>query len=146
MIARSSRSAAVALTLIAALFGAACSGPTSPSDNTPFPELLSGRWTLTAQQPAGQGEVASPAGATFSFEITETRVGVVADCNRCGGAAVIGDGAVTFGPALACTRAFCSTAPFDNTFVQLLTGENAATLAGDTLVLRSNRGTLRFRR
>ncbi len=75
------------------------------------------------------------------------RASVIADCNRCNGAAVVGDNSVTLGPALACTRAFCSTsAPFDTKFVQILGTESVANVDGSLLTLRSERGILRFRR
>lgn len=60
---------------------------------------------------------------------------------------MVGDDEVTFGPVLACTRAYCTTsAPFDNVFVQILVAESRASIQGDTLTLRSERGVLRFRR
>ena len=75
------------------------------------------------------------------------RAAVTADCNRCNGAAAIGDNTLTLGPALACTRAFCTTsAPFDTTFVQILGTESVASIDGSLLTLRSERGILRFRR
>ena len=75
------------------------------------------------------------------------RAAVRADCNRCNGLASVSGDVVTFDPALACTRAYCATsAPFDTAFVRLLADENRASIDGSTLTLRSERGTLRFRR
>jgi heat shock protein HslJ len=90
--------------------------------------------------------MASPAGTVFSIEVADSRVAVVADCNRCNGPTVVGRSTITVGPNLACTRAYCATAPFDDTFVRLLAGESTATSDRQTLVLRSDRGVLRFRR
>jgi heat shock protein HslJ len=126
-------------------YGCSTANPAGPS--TSLSALLGGTWTLVAQQPAGTEESAPPAGSTFTLEIVDGRAAVRADCNRCNGAASIDDDSVTFGPALACTRAYCVTsAPFDTTFVRLLAEENRASVDGNTLTLQSERGVLRFRR
>ena len=135
------------LSLLATLASYGCSGssPSGPSET--LPDLIAGNWRLVAQQPAGEQESAPPPGSTFVLEIVDGRASVTADCNRCNGAATVGSDRVTFGPALACTRAYCTTsAPFDSTFVRLLADESAASVQGETLTLRSPRGTLRFRR
>ena len=107
---------------------------------------MAGTWTLTAQQPTGQSAVTPPDGVVFSIEIVDGRAAVRADCNRCNGLAAVGENTVTVGPLMACTRAFCPSAPLDDAFLKLLSGESAATIDGDTLILRSDRGVLRFRR
>ena len=132
----------VAAALFASLCGA-CSGPTSPSD---LQERIKVVWSLLSQQAAGQTPVAPPAGSTFRFEIADERAAITADSNRCSGAALVGAGTVTLGPALACTRAFCPSAPFDDAFVRMLAGESAARIDGNTLTLQSDRGVLRFQR
>ena len=138
--------------IVAALFAAVvcggCSDPTSPSglDGQALTARIGGTWTLVAQQPPGQAEVAPPAGAIFSMEIADGRVAIAADCNRCNGPAVVGASTVTVGPLLACTRAFCASAPFDDAFLRMLAGESTATIDGNTVTLRSDRGVLRFRR
>ena len=127
----------------------ACSTSSNPSGPSagPFADRISGLWTLVAQQPAGEPESPPPTGATFAFQIVDGRTSVTADCNRCSGAAAVGDGTLTLGPALACTRAYCTTsAPFDNVFVRLLAAESVANIDGNVLTLHSERGTLRFRR
>ena len=130
---------------VAAGSGCAGTGPSAPSPS--LADLLSGNWRLVAQQPAGEQETAPPAGSTFAFQIVDGRAAVTADCNRCNGPAAVGSDTVTFGPALACTRAYCATsAPFDTTFVRLLAEESRASVAGNTLTLWSERGTLRFRK
>ena len=101
---------------------------------------------LFAARPSGQAEAAPPAGAILSLEIANGLAAIVADCNRCNGPVVVGASTLTVGPLLACTRAFCASAPFDDSFLKMLSGESAATLDGNTLTLRSDRGVLRFRR
>ena len=122
-----------------------CATPTSPSGQT-LADGIGGIWMVETQQLAGQAEMPPPAGAAFSFEIAAERTAITADCNRCSGPAAIGNRTITFGPPLACTRAFCASAPFDTSFVQLLSGESSATIAGNTLLLESDRGVLRLRR
>lgn len=139
----------VVTALLAAVVCGACSSPTSPSgmNGTALtPERIGGTWTLVTQQLPGQAEVAPPAGSTFSLEIADDRAAIRADCNRCNGPAAVGADTVTVGPLLACTRAFCASAPFDDAFVRILAGEGPATIDGNTLTLRSDRGVLRFRR
>ena len=139
----------VVVALLTAVFCGACSGPMSPSglDGTALtPERVGGTWTLVALQSQGQAEVAPPAGAIFRMEIADGRVAITADCNRCNGPAVVGASTLTVGPLLACTRAFCAAAPFDDVYLRMLAGEGVATLDGDTLTFRSDRGILRFRR
>ena len=139
---------AVAALLIAVMSGA-CFDPTSPSggDGSALTAgRIGGTWTLETQQPPGQAEVAPPARAIFTTEIADGRAAIAADCNRCNGPAVVGVGTLTIGPLLACTRAFCASAPFDDAFLRMLAGESAASIDGNTLTLRSDRGVLRFRR
>jgi heat shock protein HslJ len=136
----------VVAALLAPVLVAACSGPTGPSNTAVSTDQIAGTWTLTAQQPSGQGEVVPPAGVVFSIEFVDGRAAVRADCNRCNGAAAVGDSSITVGPTMACTRAFCPSAPLDDTFLKLLSGESTATIDGNTLTLRSDRGVLRFRR
>jgi len=136
----------VVAALLASVTVAACSGPTGPTDTALSTERIAGTWTLTGQQPTGQGEIVPPAGVVFSLEIVDGRAAVRADCNRCNGAATVGDSTITVGPLMACTRAFCPSAPLDDTFLKLLSGDNTATIDGNTLTLRSDRGVLRFRR
>ena len=127
----------------------ACSAPTGSSGlNTTAPtsQGIGGPWTLVTRQPPGQAEAAPPAGAILGMEISDGLAAITADCNRCNGPAVVGTSTLTVGPLLACTRAFCASAPFDDSFLQMLAGESAATLDGNTLTLRSDRGVLRFRR
>jgi heat shock protein HslJ len=139
----------VAAALLTVAIGGACSGPTSPSgpDGAALvPERIGGTWTLVTLRPPGQAEVAPPAGAISSVEVVDGRAAIRADCNRCNGPAVVGASTLTIGPLLACTRAFCASAPFDDAFLRMLAGESAAALDGNTLTLGSDRGVLRFRR
>ncbi len=109
-------------------------------------DRIGGAWLLVSRQLPGESAAPPPATTMFSLEISDGRAGIRADCNQCNGQATVGTNSVTVGPGVACTRAFCSSSPYDNTFVQILAGESAATIEGDALTLRSDRGVLRFRR
>lgn len=139
----------VVVAVLTAVICGACSGPTSPSAPDPAaltPKRIGGTWTLVTLKPSGQAEVAPPAGAISTVEVAGGRAAIRADCNRCNGPAAVGASTLTVGPPLACTRAFCASAPFDDTFLRMLAGESDAVLDGDTLTLGSDRGVLRFRR
>ena len=64
----------------------------------------------------------------------------------CGGAFVLSGQTMTAGPALACTRAACSTMAFENVYTSLLAGDSTVALSGNSLTLSSARGVLRFSR
>lgn len=142
--------------LLAAAGVGACSSATSPSSPSSLsssggPALsatqVGGTWRLVSLQPPDQAEpVRPPAGAAFSVEVAGDRAAITADCNHCSGPAFVRGSTLTIGPLLACTRAFCRSAPFDEIFLRMLVGDNALTIDGDTLTLRSDRGALRFER
>jgi heat shock protein HslJ len=126
------------------------STPLSPSSATGSlaltAEQLSGTWGLSSIQPAGQSGQAKPAGAEYTVTFAGNQLSTRADCNVCNGAATLSDRTLTVGPLLACTRAACQTASFESSYTRLLAGESAATVTGNTLVLSSDRGVLRFTR
>jgi heat shock protein HslJ len=134
--------------LLAAVAGGACASPSTPSAPAEAltPERIAGRWMLVGQQTQGEAEAMPPIGAPFSLEIVDGRAQVVADCNRCSGTVVVGTTTITTGPVLACTRAFCQSAPFDDRFLRILGGKSTATIDDGVLTLRSDRGVLRFQR
>jgi heat shock protein HslJ len=132
----------------------ACSGqissPVSPSSAPGSlaltAEQLSGTWTLSSIQPAGEAEQPTPAGAAYTLTFANGRLSTRADCNLCGGGFTVSDQTLTAGPALACTRAACPTMAFENVYTRILSGESTATVSEKSLVLSSSRGVLRFTR
>ena len=138
-----------ALVLIS-IFTVACSespaNPTSPSSGSGSLALTSGQltgtWTLTALQPAGQASQPSPASYTISF--ADGRVSTRVDCNQCAGAFSVSDQTLTVGPNLACTRAACPTMAFETLYTSILGGDHTVEVSGSTLVLSSARGRLAF--
>jgi len=125
--------------------------PTSPSSvssgsNTLTTDQLTGTWNLVSIQSAGQAEQTVPQGAPYVLTFADGRLSTRADCNLCGGGFKLSGQTLTAGPALACTRAACPTMAFESTYTALLSGDSTVTLSGNTLVLSSARGVLRFAR
>ena len=80
----------------------------------------------------------------FTLTLTDAgRVDARVDCNRATGGYRISGNVLSIGP-MASTRAYCATAPVDQQFLMLLSGENSITTSGAALQLSSPRGTLRF--
>ena len=123
---------------LAALAAAGCmENATEPSD------VLGTTWHLESLQRANGSEVTPPAG-TFTIRFADDgRLEVRADCNVCGGGYTLDGDSVGVG-VLACTRAFCASAPFDTDYVTLVESAVRIEREGDTLALRGPAGILRF--
>ena len=125
--------------------------PTSPSSvssgsNTLTTDQLTRTWNLASIQAAGQAEQTVPQGASYVLTFADGRLSTRADCNVCNGSFKLSGETLNVGPALACTRAACPTMAFESTYTALLSGDSTVTLSGNTLVLSSARGVLRFAR
>ena len=124
---------------------AACGGDsmTGPSD----PAALRGPWLAVSAAPAGGPTIPAPGDlGTFSVTFAVDRLSARVDCNTCGGVYTAGPGSIST-PPMACTLAFCaSTAEFGTIYTGLLQGATAWRVEGDTLLLSSPAGALRFRR
>ena len=107
---------------------------------------LVGTWQLVSLTETGHASsnVGEPERFTAEFG-ADGRVSLRADCNRCSGGYTATGDALTVGP-MACTRAYCSSAPLDTTFTMLVSGATAWTAANDSLELRGEAGVLRFRK
>ena len=155
------RRSAFASFLVITSLGLGCSGsslnPASPSSATPVggdqsgtssatDVPVAGSWNLVSVQPSGQAEQTKPAGATYTLSFADGRISTKVDCNVCTGAGTLSEGKLTAGPNYACTRAWCSTMPFSDSYLAILTGESTALASDSTLVLSSSRGVLRFTR
>ena len=141
----------VSLTLLVPACADSSLAPTSPSSvsnasNTLTSDQLAGTWNLVSIQPVGQAERAVPSGAAYALTFAEGRLSTRADCNMCGGTFKLAGETLTAGPALACTRAACPTMEFESVYTSLLSGDSTVTLSGNSLVLSSTRGVLRFSR
>lgn len=107
---------------------------------------IRGAWQLVSLQKAGQEAVALPAGHRFSADFqADGRVSLVADCNRCAAGYTAGAESLEVG-LMACTRAYCSTAPVDTDFAGLVNAARRWSVTGEELQLTSETGSLRLRR
>jgi heat shock protein HslJ len=140
------------------LGAAACGGSGSLTSSTTPPagtgegassqdrsELL-GDWQLVTLTKSGLSAVAvaEPQRFTASFA-ADGRVALRADCNRCSGGYSADGGKLAVG-LMACTRAYCSSAPFDTTFASLVQQATTWTATKGGLELRSDAGVLKLRR
>lgn len=134
----------VGLTL-ASLCTVACGDlPISPTFGTISAEGLAGTWRLELLQPAGQGAILTPTGATYTLTLADGTATTRADCNTCTGRfTVVGD-TLYMATALACTRAACPTQSFEALYTRILAGESIVTVDGPRITLVSSRGFLRF--
>jgi len=108
--------------------------------------VAAGPWQLQSltRSDSSTVVVAEPERFTLEF-VSGERLAIRADCNRASGAYGLSGATLSVGP-LASTKAYCSSAPFDDEYLSLLGGDNAASVTATTLVLSSPRGALRFGR
>ncbi len=141
--------AALAFTACAADGTLPVAGATLPtvsgSGTTQDGAALAGTWKAGARAPAGEASLTIGEPERFTAEFRDGRVSLVADCNRCTAGYVAGAGTLKTTP-MACTRAYCASAPADTQFSALVSSATAWTLAGDRLELSSAAGSVRLRR
>lgn len=126
---------AVAIAVSAAACGESVTGPVGDVRGT--------TWRLESLQRAGAPAVTPPPG-TFTLRFAEDgRLEVRADCNGCGSTFELAGSSLSVG-VLACTRAFCPSAPFDTEYVTLVDEATTVERDGSALVLRGPSGVLRF--
>lgn len=149
LVMKNIRFSVIALVLLSVAAAACSETPTSPTPASLAggslaltSGQLTGTWTLTALQPAGQASQPSPATYTISF--VDGRVSTRVDCNTCGGTFSVAGQTLTVGPNLACTRAACPTMAFETLYTSILSGDHSVETSGNTLVLSSARGRLAF--
>lgn len=108
---------------------------------------LTGTWQLVSLQKAGQARQPAPAGVRLAADFgADGNVLLQADCNACRASYEAGpDGQLEVGP-MACTRAYCSSAPVDTDFAGLVSAAGIASVSGDTLTLTSDAGTVSMQR
>jgi heat shock protein HslJ len=142
--------ACVLFLLAAATFSVACDesmaapSPTSQSAAA----VTEGVWKLQSFQRVDSTIVPVPDPDRFTIEIApDGRLAVRADCNRCSASYSQSSGALRVGPAMACTRAFCSTtAPFDEQFTAALSDATLVRATATSLEFVSSAGVLKLAR
>jgi heat shock protein HslJ len=149
------RWAPILLIVAAGACGGTAAGPTgsaalpAPDGNgsaaSSRPALL-GQWQLVSLSLAGEAPVAveGPERFTVDFGVDE-RVALRADCNRCIGGYEASGGALRVG-AMACTKAYCSSAPLDTNFAALVSGATGWQVNDAGLELHGPSGTALLRR
>ncbi len=141
------------VTLAAALLTlAACGGGENPAletlsaAETSVPAALIGGWYLDHLVKTGQAPVSVTEAERFSvaFE-ADGRLRLRADCNSCGSRFAAAAGSLEIEP-LACTRAYCPSAPLDTDFAALVGEAVAWSVDGAKLTLRAPAGVVVLRR
>ena len=108
---------------------------------------LTGTWQMVSLQKTGGAQQPAPAGVQLTADFrTDGKLALRADCNVCNAAYEVGpDGQLKVGP-MACTRAYCSSAPVDMDFAALVGSAQQAVVADQTLTLSSEAGSVRMQR
>lgn len=127
-----------ATTLVAGCSESGLTSPSSPAD-------LDGTWRLNQMTTSAGVHNESPTAGRFAATFATGRISVKADCNVCGGTAVLSGNTLTIS-GLACTLAACSSAPIDTRFAGLLNGSLTVRVNNRLLQLNSDAGELRFER
>jgi heat shock protein HslJ len=115
--------------------------PTAPTGGS-----LDGVWRIISIQPAAQAVQTAPVGAQYQVGFENDRVFLRVDCNTCTGPFTVTGSALTVGPTLACTRAACATASYENAVVSLLSGAHEVSATLHNLTLTSSRGSILLQR
>ncbi len=137
----------LALTLLTVSACSSRTSPTSPSSiagsTALTADVLGSTWRLRSIRKAGQAEQASPAGADYTLTFSD-RLSLRADCNSCSSSYSFSGTTISVGSAMACTRAYCQTAAFADSYLSILGGDSQIAVSGSTLTLSSPRGTLQL--
>jgi heat shock protein HslJ len=119
----------------------------SCSENVTGPsDVVGNAWRLESMQLAGAAPFTPADADRFTVEFDDDgSVGVVADCNQCGGSYSVSDGTLSVSD-LACTLILCPTAE-GGQFASLIDGTSRIEREGENrLVIGSSEGTLVLRR
>ena len=144
--------ACVVFLFAAATFSVACdesmAAPSPTSQSAAAASVTEGVWKLQSFQRVDSTIVPVPDPDRFTIEIApDGRLAVRADCNRCSASYSQSSGALRVGPAMACTKAFCSTtAPFDEQYTAALSDATLVRATATSLEFVSSAGVLKFAR
>jgi heat shock protein HslJ len=122
--------------LPAVILLASCSSGTSPDELW----QAQGMWQLTS---LGGAAIPNPQNYTLRFS-EDGSVAVQADCNRCFGNYETNGNAMTIGPAMGCTRAFCGQDSYSNEYIMALGSATRFVRQGDTLEITYSGGVMGF--
>jgi heat shock protein HslJ len=128
-----------------ALAGSSLPAPAASGGTAQDASALAGTWKAVSLAPAGASVVTIGEPERFTAEFRDGRLSLLADCNRCSGGYTAAAGTLSTTP-LACTRAYCASAPLDTQFTALVSSATAWTVSADRLELASPAGVARLRR
>lgn len=144
------RSLACVVFLISAVtFSVACdeslAAPSPTSQSAAAAPVTDGVWRLQSFLRADSTSVPVPDPDRFTIEVAaDGRLAVRADCNRCSGSYSQSSGELKVGTVMACTKAFCSTSPFDSQYTAALSDATLVRATDATLEFSSSAGVLKF--
>jgi heat shock protein HslJ len=128
--------------LAASAIGLASCGHDATGPST----IPSGTWKLGTLQRVDWSVVTIEDPSRFTAEFgSDGQLAVRADCNRCGASYQSAGGTLSVG-LMACTLAYCPSAPLDSEYAGLLQGAQSYDSSGETLTVRGPGGTLHFHR
>ena len=127
--------------------GATLVPPVSGTGGSVQPSVvLLGTWRALSLEPAGERTVSVPEPARFTAEFRgDGTLALLADCNRCICGYTATGGLLQTTP-MACTRAYCSSAPLDTQFTAIVDSATSWVVTGDRLELASSAGVARLQR
>ena len=131
---------AIAVVLSGLLLSSCGDGPTAPNAT----DYQGVEWQLASLQRSDFAIVTPPSGASFTARFDDDgQLVAQADCNVCHASYSATGTALSISP-MACTRAYCASAPFDSEYVQALSTATGFEMSDGGLMVRSPAGTLRF--
>ena len=131
---------ALAVVVAATLAGCGAEGVTDPS------AVQDVTWRLSRLERQDHTVVGVPNPDRYTLVFDEGgSLAVRSDCNQCGGTYAIADGSFTVG-SLACTKVFCGEQSLHAEYSSILAEARSLEMDDRTLIVRSNRGLLRFMR
>jgi len=131
------------MALLLGLSVAACSDRVTEPSGQPITGI---EWQLRQLQRDDFSIVVIERPEAFTVEFGEDgQLTALADCNRCFGSHTVSGSSLDVG-ALACTRAFCPSAPLDSEYVDALSRATSFADDGQQLTVFSEAGVLRYSR
>jgi len=139
--------------LLAACGGSALgpAGPTAPAGSAGGDVVaqgvqpLVGTWKAVSVKMDG-AETVVPQSVPLTAEFSgDGRLNLVADCNRCSAGYSAAPGTLSVTP-MACTRAYCSSAPLDDHFSRLVSAATSWSATAHTLDLTCPAGSVHLQR
>ncbi len=122
-------------------------GGTSAAKLEDAASALRGEWRLVSLLPGDAPAIPVPASGQFSADFrADGGLHIMADCNSCRGEYTAGAGTLQVSPLMACTRAYCLSAPVDTRFTAMVQEATTWVVTDETLQIEGPGGRVSFRR